>query len=176
MASADDPPDSDLLPFGSLWRRWAAQRARAVLVDDLEIGSRGKVEGAAMAIGGTMRAPVSGRECVMWILDVADVPYERRDRRVSEASFFLVDAIGERVLVETARCVIDIPPERLVHEGRPVLEAIIAPGALAWAWGIVTGTSDVTFVEGYRMSTSVSRRIRSTTIDRAVIGAPRTPH
>lgn len=170
MASADDPPDSDSIPFGSSWRRWAARRAHASLAGDLELGFRGKVEGTAMAIGRTMRAPVSGRECVLWILDVADVPYDLRDRRVSEASFFIVDASGERLLVETARAVIDVPRVRLVHEGRAVEEGIVAPGDRSFAWGIVTGTSDVVFVEGYRISTNVARRIRSTTIDRAVIG------
>lgn len=59
-----------------------------------------------MAIGGTLRAPVSGRECVLWILDVAGVAYEQRDRRVSEASFFIADTTGERLLVETAHCVV----------------------------------------------------------------------
>jgi hypothetical protein len=129
------------------------------LVEDLELGSRGKVEGAAMAIGGTMRAPVSGRECVLWVLD----------RVVSDASFFIADASGQRVLVETARCVIDVPRIDVLHEGRYVEEGIIAPGELVYAWGIVGGTADVHFVEGYRMSTNVERRIRSTSVDRAVI-------
>lgn len=172
MASADDPPDSDAIPFGSAWRRWAARRAYPSLVNDLEVGTRAKVEGAAMAIGGTLRAPVSGRECVAWVLDIAGVPYRQRDRRMSEASFFVSDATGERLLVETAHCVIDVSRVRLVHEGRQVAEGIIAPGDLAYAWGIVTGTADVTMVEGYRIATSVGLRIRSTTVDRAVIGVP----
>ena len=172
MASADDPPDSDAIPFGSSWRRWAARKARAVLVEDLELGARGKVEGGAMAIGRTMRAPISGRECVLWVVDNADVPYAQRDRRVSEASFFVCDANGQRLLVETTRTVVDVPRVRLLHEGRPVLEGIIAPGERVYAWGIASGTADVGFVEGYRMSTTVERRIRSTSVDRAVIGIP----
>lgn len=123
-----------------------------------------------MAVGRTMRAPVSGRECLFWVLDFAGVPYEQRHRRVSEDAFFICDASGERVLVETARCVVDVPMTRVVLEGRPALEGIIAPGDVAWAWGIVTGTGDVTFVDGYRSATNVAFRIRSTTIDRAVIG------
>lgn len=173
MVSADDPPDSDAVPFGASWRRWAARRAYARPVAELELGSRGKDEGTAMAIGATLRAPVTGRECVLWSLDVADVPYALRDRRVSDASFLISDATGARVLVEPARCVIDVPRVRVVHEGRPVLEAIVAPGDLVYAWGIVTGTGDVAFVDGYRSATNVDRRIRSTNVDRAVIAAVR---
>lgn len=160
-------PDSDAVPFGASWRRWAARRAQGRLVSELEMGARCKVEGAAMAIAGTMRAPVSGRECVFWVVD--DIG--SGERRVSEASFFISDREGQRVLVEPERCVIDLPRDELLDDKRRyMLEGIIAPGEIAYAWGIVTGTGDVSFVDAYRSATNVERRIRSTSVDRAVIG------
>ena len=179
------PLSRDDIPFGSSWRKWAARRATPTRVRELTIGQRGHVVGRALPWREPLVAPLSGRACLFWRVQI-----RRKDELIvdaaSELRFVLEDDAKDKLVVDPERAVVDVAlrpiDEESLHptdEGRRLLahaavgamscfEARIVEGVLAGAWGIVTAVATV-HDAGYRDAPHTTKRIGSTPIDRAVV-------
>jgi hypothetical protein len=209
--SKEEPgPASQDGPFGSGWRRSAARRAKAGLARELRVGVRGKVSGIARPIGPLLAAPFTQRPCVFWCVEIAtrieaparglarltgkkELVWEVNMRDASTERYWIIDEVGDHVIVDPKNAVVDIErttvdvprriddalgafllrhgfTPRLLGKDTPhvMFEAIVPPNGAASAWGIVTEFSDEVSL-GYRDAKVVVRRIGSTRIDRAVI-------